>query len=161
MEQDPCDRANQCSSWKHFFALRLCFSSIHLCHQQAWNHIEICFQYHSYFLHEFFLLLFCFGKQCESLTALYRKFTLQPWVNILENCLVFALLYFTVLVLSSFKFAGCLLSLSITTLEGTRGVIFLQLAYDWQLLLLPSKSSCLKMLWVRPDLAMAVYWVLK
>lgn len=94
----------------------------------------------------FFLLLFCFGKQCESLTALYRKCTLQPWVHILENCLVFALLYFTVLVLSSFKFAGCLLSLRITKLEGTRGVIFLQLAYGCELLPLQSKSSCLKTL---------------
>lgn len=54
---------------------------------------------------------------------------MQCGVNILENCLVFTLLYFTILVLSSFKFAGCLLSPRITKLEGSRGVIFKQVAY--------------------------------
>lgn len=43
-----------------------------------------------------------------SLLALYRKFIRQSKMNILGNCLLLTLLDFTILVLFSLKFPGCL-----------------------------------------------------
>lgn len=57
----------------------------------------------------------------QPVSALRRKLTLQSETNLLGNCLVFTLLYFTTLALSSFKFPGCLLSPKVTKLAEGRG----------------------------------------
>ena len=108
---------------------------------------EICFQYFSYFFHEFFFLLwFCFGKLCRYFSALHRKLTAQSEMDLFRNCLVFTLLYFRILALSPFTFPGCFLSPKVTKLEEG-GVLFSssQLVEN-QPLLSESCSSCLETL---------------
>lgn len=124
---NPCDSSDQCYSLRHFFALPLCSSGIHLCNQLDCNHVErSTFNIsHTSYMNFSFLLLFYFGKQCKSVSALHRKLTLQSEMNLLGNCLVFTLPYFTILALSSFKFPGCLLSPKVTKLEEGMGCYFL------------------------------------
>lgn len=77
----------------------------------------------------FLLLLFCFGKQCRSVSALQRKFTVQSEMNLLRKCQLFTLLYFTILALSSFKFLGCFLSPKVTKLRREGVSFFFQPPY--------------------------------
>ena len=102
------------------------------------------------------VLWFCFGKQCRYFSALHRKLTAQSEMNLFRNCLVFTLLYFTILALSPFTFPGCFLSPKVTKLEEG-GVLFSssQLTEN-QPLLSESCSSYLETLWVRPALALGV-----
>lgn len=124
MEHESYDSLHQCHSLKYFFALPLCFSGIHLCNQLDWNQVEsFAFIFLTLPTLLYFLLLFCFGKQCKSVSALLRILTLQSEMNLLGHCLVFTLLYFTVLALSSFKFPGCRFPPKVSKLVEVKSVI--------------------------------------
>lgn len=85
---------------------------------------EICFQYFSYFFHEFFFYCgFVLESNADIFSALHRKLTAQSEMNLFRNCLVFTLLYFTILALSPFTFPECFLSPKVTKLEEG-GVLF-------------------------------------
>lgn len=92
------------------------------------NHTEICFQYFSYFLHEFFFYFCSVLESSASLSWHYRKLSLQSKMNILENGLFF--FFFMDIFCNTCIFLILVsrmpLSPRVTKLEGRRGVIFLQ-----------------------------------